>query len=515
MISCEILEKPGRWRTVSLLTILFLSIGPALLLLSVAVSEGPLPITSAFAMAMWRSMVVAAAVMLVSLVAGLPAGLLSALYEFPGRQILLALMAIPLLAPSFLWAIGLSQVRIDLGLPPGGLLFAAIGTVIAFLAPSLPLVVYMTLVSARGLSKAQVDAVRLAGGERLLFFYATRAVLPGAVLAAVLAGILTLSDPGPGQILGYSGVAYEILVSFSASYDFALAAQQSAVLTAVVLILAVPVAVFIAPGIAAQILGKQINPAPLTRNKGASWITIGVLVGILLLTTALPLAGIIRPLFSDFPAARAFAEISRTIGDTLVYALTAGAIATAMGIWMALAAGREKRLKRLALAGIFLVLSLPPSLNALGVIELGTVAPSWLDPLLRSRFTVGLALGLRFLPIAAVIAMRSFGATSPSQCLVGAVHGVTLSLFLRRVLGPAMLPAAVTACTIIALEATAEVGTVLLLRPPGADSIPVQIFTVMANAPEALVAALCLFYLAGAATLLMLGWMFAGRIRSV
>jgi hypothetical protein len=34
----------------------------------------------------------------------------------------------------------------------------------------------------------------------------------------------------------------------------------------------------------------------------------------------------------------------------------------------------------------------------------------------------------------------------------------------------------------------------------------VQIFTVMANAPDALVAALCFFYIAGAAVVLMVGW---------
>jgi hypothetical protein len=34
----------------------------------------------------------------------------------------------------------------------------------------------------------------------------------------------------------------------------------------------------------------------------------------------------------------------------------------------------------------------------------------------------------------------------------------------------------------------------------------VQIFTVMANAPEALVAALCFIYVAGAAVVLLSGW---------
>jgi ABC-type spermidine/putrescine transport system permease subunit II len=69
----------------------------------------------------------------------------------------------------------------------------------------------------------------------------------------------------------------------------------------------------------------------------------------------------------------------------------------------------------------------------------------------------------------------------------------------------------VLACLIVALLSTAEVGTALLLRPPGADSLPVQIFTVMANAPESLVAALCFLYIAGAASLLIVGWAVADR----
>jgi ABC-type Fe3+ transport system permease subunit len=102
--------------------------------------------------------------------------------------------------------------------------------------------------------------------------------------------------------------------------------------------------------------------------------------------------------------------------------------------------------------------------------------------------------------------MRSFGNTSPSQCLVAAIHGISVWRYAGRILGPALLPSAGIACIIIALLSTAEVGTALLLRPPGADSIPVQIFTVMANAPEALVAALCFMYVVGAAALLLLGW---------
>ena len=56
------------------------------------------------------------------------------------------------------------------------------------------------------------------------------------------------------------------------------------------------------------------------------------------------------------------------------------------------------------------------------------------------------------------------------------------------------------------LLATADVGTVLLLHPPGHTSLPLAIFTVMANAPEAQVASLCLLYFLAAAGVLGLAW---------
>ena len=51
--------------------------------------------------------------------------------------------------------------------------------------------------------------------------------------------------------------------------------------------------------------------------------------------------------------------------------------------------------------------------------------------------------------------------------------------------------------------ATADITTALLLSPPGRGSLPLAIFTVMANAPEALVGTLCLLYVGGAGVLLL------------
>jgi ABC-type Fe3+ transport system permease subunit len=76
-----------------------------------------------------------------------------------------------------------------------------------------------------------------------------------------------------------------------------------------------------------------------------------------------------------------------------------------------------------------------------------------------------------------------------------------------------MLPTAGVTTLLVALLATADIGTVLLLHPPGKPSLPLAIFTVMANARESLVASLCLVYILTAAGLLAVVWTLAGGRR--
>jgi ABC-type spermidine/putrescine transport system permease subunit II len=74
-----------------------------------------------------------------------------------------------------------------------------------------------------------------------------------------------------------------------------------------------------------------------------------------------------------------------------------------------------------------------------------------------------------------------------------------------------MLPTAALAGLLVALLALADIGTVHLLAPPGESTLPLTIFTVMANTGEARVASLCLVYLALAAGLLTAIWALSGR----
>ena len=579
MPGSEVLEKPGAWRW------LVIGLGLALLWAPAAgVGLAVSPFTGAandgwwsgaYGPALGRSLRVALGVAGVAALVGLPAGLLAGLYDFPLRRSLLLTLALPLLLPSFLGAIGLSRLRIALHLPPDSALSGYVGVVWAFATFVVPLVLFITVAAARNISRGQQDAARLAGGERHVLWHSARQVGPVAVLTALLGSALTLSDPGPGQILGHRGAASEILVTFAAQYDFALAARQCLALAGVVLAVSLPVILLLAPRLATGLLARDLAPAPLhdlrrrahapsrvprrrdappnpqgrsirrragrlektaepgngnlaasskqPRNSDADtegrvlsliapWLASGALGLLVTALLALPMLGFFSSLGDAPPWGEAWQRVGQTFGNTLVYGLGAGVIAAGLGGVLALAAGRFAGPRIFLLAGLLVALALPPALSALGFIQLATVAPPAWDPLLRGRGIVSLSLGLRLTPIAALFVLRSLGAMSPSWARAAALHGVSLPLYLARVLLPWIRGALLAAALLIALLAVADVGTTLLLHPPGSASLPLTIFTVMANAPESLVSLLCLFYLGGAALLLGGGVALAERL---
>jgi len=505
MISCWWLERPGGWRALGVGAVLTLAALPAVpLFLEVVLAGGRLSLGSAFGTALGSSFLVAILTGLLAFGLGLPAGVLSALYEFPGRALLLPLAVLPALVPSFLWAIGWASLSARIGPAVTDFISGQAGCVLVFLAGAVPLVLIASYVATIGLGGSQIDAARLAGGDRAVLRYASGAAAVPAVLAAALSAILTLSDPGPGQILGVRTAASEVLTSFSALYDFPLAGRQCAVLGMLVLLLAAPLAWLAAPRLSVQLMARQTGSP---RRPGLRRAGIGITAGFAFLaagTVLMPGLGLVLPLLRGTDFVQALGVVRRTGADTLLYAGGAGAVATGLGLLLALFAGRDNRLRSLCLGTCLAILALPPALGSLGIVHLAARAPAWADPLLRSRATVCFVLGLRFLPVAAVLAMRAWQSMPISWVQAAELHGVPLARYVTKVVIPFLRPTAAAALALVALLATADVGTVLLLHPPGKTSFSLAIFTVMANAPESLVASLCLAYLAWAGGLLAL-----------
>lgn len=509
MISPLYLERRGWWRAIGLAVCFLPAVGLAVPLLWNAITGQPAAsISASFPDAVTTSIIAAALVGAIALAAGLPAGVVTALYRLPGRPVLLALVILPALVPSFLWAIGWSVLAIHIGPAANDAINGMTGIVLTLSSLAMPVVLLTAFVSARCLTASQVDAARLCGGERTVLLHACRHAAPPTLLAAVLAAVLTLGDPGPGMIFGRQTAAADILTSFSAQYDFVLAGRQSLLLAGIALLLCGPLIIAAGPRLAEAVMAQQINPVRPVRSMLVNQSAMVLFAVILVLTLLLPLTGLLLPLLDGIEFSRAVEALTRTAGNTLYYSFGAGLIAALLGTACAFFAGRSSRWRMVVFAAALLVLIQSPALIALGLVELGASAPAVTDVLLRSRLTVCLALAVHLFPIGVLLGMRAWGAMSPSWVYAAAVHGVPLRRYLQRVVIPCLTPGIIATTLLVALLAAADVATVLLLHPPGQQSLPLNIFTVMANAPESLVASLCLIYVASAVVVLAIALLF-------
>ncbi|OWK41108.1 ABC transporter permease subunit [Fimbriiglobus ruber] len=511
MTGCMALEWPGRWRAGGLVALLGLPLLPAVpLIWSSLFAAAPFSYGgAAFERALANSVSVALLVALGAFAVGLPIGVLNALYDYRGRRLLLTLSMLPLLVPSFLWVVGwhwLLEHECRSWLP---LITGYSGCLLVFLPGAITLVLFTTAASAGGLSGAQVDAARLAGGEWLLVRLACRHAAVPAALAAVLAAILTLSDPGTGFAVGLQVASSEILISFTTTMSGnALAGRQCLTLAAVVLAAALPIAYLAAPRLAAEAAARQVRLARRSRHPGMRRVAALALFTPVFLLTLFPTMGLIFPLRRWVHVARAVRDLTDTGASTLLYAVGAGSFAAGLGLALAVCAGREKRLRLWSVGACLTLFALPPMLLALGFVRGATQMPAWTDPVLRGRPGVCLALGMRFFPVAALLTLRSWGAMSPSLARAAGVHGVPLWRYLWRVALPLQRRAVATAVLLVGSFATSEIGMVLLLYPPGEETLPLRIFQIIGYpSPSSRLAALCAIDLAAAVAILALTWL--------
>jgi putative spermidine/putrescine transport system permease protein len=130
-----------------------------------------------------------AAVVLVCLLAGVPAGYLLARRSFPGRSVVMLLMLLPIILPPMTYAVQLAALMYRVGL--GGSMTAV---VLVNLVPTLPLVVLIMVPFVEQISPEVESAARVFGANNLRLFTSVLVplLLPGMLAAGILVLVRTL-----------------------------------------------------------------------------------------------------------------------------------------------------------------------------------------------------------------------------------------------------------------------------------------------------------------------------------
>ena len=442
-----------------------------------------------------------------ALVLGVPLGLLLGKTDLPVRRALTVLLCVPLLLPPYVLAVCWFDLLSANGwlvpvMPPqfaaslSGWLFGLPGCLWVLACAFTPVVMILTLVYLRAVNPRQEEAGRLiTGWPAVLSNVSLPMILPGILFAGILVFLLALGEVGVPMFLRYPVFPVETLTQFSAFYDFGAACAAAVPLLAVTLLLLALERRYLREK-TYQLLpatpGRRMLLIPLGRWRVPAALAVTLLAAT---TVLLPLSGLVLSSLSPFAYAEAFSKAFDSLQRSLVFASTGATVLAVLGFFCGyLIHHRALHLWRAVDTLTLLLFTLPGTVVGVGLIVLwNRSGTGWLY---ASAAMVILAYVAQYTALTSRIMLATLGNMPRSLEEAAQMAGARWHARVWHVIVPAVLPGVIAAWLIGFIFCLRDLGASMLVYPPGQDTLPVRIFTSMANGAPSLIAALCVILVA-------------------
>jgi iron(III) transport system permease protein len=333
---------------------------------------------------------------------------------------------------------------------------------------------------------------------------------PSVAAAALVIFVLAVSEFGVPALLRVRVFTTEVFTAFAALYDFSRATLLSLPLLILSIVVAALAAVLVGERFIATRRGVT-GAAPIAFD---GWKPIGVAVVLIIVGAALvlPALVLIREALG-IPSLAAVIDGSReAIVNSLWLAALGATVVTLIAMWLGYARARIQRGFGLVADVIFVVLfAVPSTIVGVGLIGLWNRS----GPFGRIYGTDGmllLAYLARFLPVAALALAAGFRQVPISHEEAAAAAGAGWWRTMLHVVLPQMKLALLATWIVVFILAFGELGASILVAPPGEATLPIRIYTIIANTPASHVAALALLQsIVVLVPLVVLGAAVAGR----
>jgi iron(III) transport system permease protein len=467
-----------------------------------------------YALLLGRSALLSVLTSALATVVGVPLGVLLGKTDLPWRGAFAVLFTVPLLIPPYLIAVAWGAI-----VGKGGWIshasrsatsdllstafFGLPGCTGVLLTAFMPIVMLLTITYVGAVNPRWEDAGRLVSRwPNVLRRITLPLIAPAILFAAVLVFLLTFGEVGVPTYLRYSVYPVEILTQFAAFYDFGAATAAAIPMLIVTLaILALEYRLLHNPILEL----KAVMPgARRTKIALGHWRlpVFGIVLGWALLTVALPLAVLLIQSASPSAYIEALSRASDSIVRSLAFAMIGATALTLLGFCCGyLVHSRALPLWRSVDALALFLFTLPGTVIGIGLISL------WNTPMTNAVYGSPAILILGYLAQYTVLPMRITSATLERipRSLEHAARlcGAGWFMSLRHIVAPLAKRGLIAAWLISYVFCLRDLGISMIVYPPGSDTLPVRILTLMANGAPSLIAALCVILIV--VTLLPLG----------
>jgi iron(III) transport system permease protein len=454
-----------------------------------------------------RSIGLAAAVTALALAIGVPLGVLLGRADVVGRRAVGLLHATPLFLPPFLLALGWFQVFGRRGAfgsdATSAVLFSGPGVILVLTLAFTPVISSLVALALQGVDPSLEEAGRLVAGPlRVVVGIVLPAVAPAIVLGAIVVFSLAFSELGVPMFLRVETFPTAVFARLG-GIDY-----QPEEALALVLPLA-PLALLLL-AVERRLVGRRSFAVLRLRSDQRETLRLGrwrwpATAGawLLALAASAPLAA----LLGRAAVGGGLAQVGSWLGRSPVNGLAAGVVAatliTGIGIVVGHAVARDLPGSGILDSIVVLAFLTPAAVLGIGVIE------AWNRPSLRVLYgglgilVIGYAGRYLVIGTRAMAAIVAQGAVHLEEAAASAGAGFIRRLV--RLVVPLHARGILFVWLLVLVFCLRDLETAVLFYPPGGEPTTVRIFTLEANGPEPVVAALACVHVAVTAVLIMVG----------
>jgi iron(III) transport system permease protein len=468
---------------------------------------------------MGRSVLLSLSVTFLAMIAGTALGVLLGKTDLPLRGAFTMFLTLPLLVPPYVIAVAWFTVLGSTGWKGrfttsdflSSAFFGFYGCIGALSTAFMPVVMLLTIAFLGTVNpRLEQAGLLMSRWPGVLWRITLPLIAPAILFAAVLVFLLTLGEVGVPTFLRYPVYPVEILTQFAAFYDFSAATAAAIpmlIITVMILVLEIRLLHTSVLELSAATFGGQNAPIELGRWRLPLF---GLALVWTLVTVALPIAVLVVQSASLSAFADAFSRASDSILRSVVFAAIGATLLTLLGFCCGyLIHNRTLPLWRSIDALALFLFTLPGTVIGIGLISL------WNRPITNAIYGTPAIIILGYLAQYAVLPTRMTAAIlqriPPSLEQAAQLCGASWFMTLRHIVAPLAKRGLIGAWIIAYIFCLRDLGITLVVYPPGFDTLPVRILTLMANGAPSLISALCVILIAVTLVPLFVGALWQKR----
>ncbi len=451
---------------------------------------------------LWNSLSLAVVTTAAALFLGVPLGILFSKTNLPFKGFFALFFTIPFIIPSYMVAVGwfyalapqgfLARI---LGTRVSGIMlhsfFGFSGAVLVMTSTHIPVVMILTMTYLGLVPPKLEEAARLSSGWILTLRKISLPIIkPGIFLAGLLVFTLTLGEFGVPSFLRYNVFPVEAFTQFSAFYNFDAAMVATVPLGMITLLIVITERYFLRKRTFELIKGTGKEATIMIELNQWKLLFLIIVAVFTLIFVFIPLGSLISKSFSLVSYRETFVRSTDSIGRSLAYSSLGATFLTLLGFFLGYLLERKVLHFSLAIDSMaFFLFALPGTAIGIGLISL------WNHPATNFIYSSVAIIILGYIAQYAALGERIMAATFaqiPSSMEEAAqITGVGWFRRLRGIVAPMAKRGLIATWLIAFLFCLKDLGSTIMVYPPGHDTLPVRIFTLMANSSEEVIAALC------------------------